>query len=139
MRADIEPTEDQLRKLATDPHEGPIVMVNLLKYRKTAEYAPDAPEAAQRLSGREAYERYGTIALPAIGKVGGNIVWAGKQRFVAVGGADDEWDDIVCVRYPSRQAFLTMVQDDEYRAGIYHRDAGLERTALLCCEAGMTS
>ena len=139
MRADIEPTEDQLRKLATDAHEGPIVMVNLLKYRKTADYAADAPEAGQGLTGRAAYQRYGAIALACVGKAGGSIVWAGKQRFVAVGDADDEWDDVVCVRYPSRQAFLTMVQDGEYRAGMYHRDAGLERTALLCCEAGMVA
>ena len=38
-------------------------MVNLLKYRAVADYAPDAAEAAQGLTGREAYQRYGAIAL----------------------------------------------------------------------------
>ena len=133
------PTEEQFRRLAEDGHEGPIVMVNLLKYRAKAQYAADAPEAAQNLTGREAYHRYGAIAFAGIGKVGGSIVWAGKQRFIAVGKDDQDWDEVVCVRYPSRQAFLTMVADPEYRKGVYHRDAGLERTALLCCEAGMAS
>jgi len=139
LRADIEPTAEQLERLATDAHEGPIVMVNLLKYRALADYAVDAPEAGSRLSGREAYNRYGANALPAIQKVGGSIVWAGHQRFVAVGGADQGWDDVVCVRYPSHRAFLAMVRDPDYLAGVYHRDAGLERTALLCCEAGSAS
>jgi hypothetical protein len=29
-----------------------------------------------------------------------------------------------------------MVSDPDYLAATYHRDAGLERTALLCCNAG---
>jgi hypothetical protein len=40
------------------------------------------------------------------------------------------------VRYPSRAAFLDMIADPEYLAATPHRDAGLERTALLACEAG---
>ena len=139
MRADIEPTEDQLRHFAEDGHEGPIVMVNLLKFRALAQYAPGAAEAAQNLTGREAYQRYGMIALAGVAGVGGSIVWAGKQRFVAVGGTDQEWDEIVCVRYPSRAAFLAMVTDPQYRKGLHHRDAALERTALLCCDAGIAS
>jgi uncharacterized protein (DUF1330 family) len=139
VRADIEPSEDQLRRLAEDSHDGAIVMVNLLKFRANADYAANAPEAKERLTGRQAYQRYGMVALAGVVKVGGRVVWGGKQRFVAVGGSEQDRDEIVCLRYPSRRAFLAMVSDPEYRKGLYHRDAALERTALLCCDAGMAS
>ncbi len=69
-------------------------------------------------------------------ETGGQIVWGGQQEMVAIGGKADEWDEVVCVRYPSRAAFLEMIDRPDYRAALYHRDAGLERTALLCCSAG---
>ena len=137
MRADIAPNAAQMRRLAEEGPDGPVVMVNLLKFRARAQYDADVPEAGENLTGREAYRRYGQIAFVQVSKVGGNVVWGGKQRFVAIGGDDQDWDEVVCVRYPSRAAFLTMAADPDYLKGIYHRDAGLERTVLLCCDAEM--
>ena len=42
--------------LVTSGHEGPFLMLNLLKFKETAEY-PDGRDA--EISGREAYDRYG--------------------------------------------------------------------------------
>jgi uncharacterized protein (DUF1330 family) len=132
----VNPTPEQIQEMMQKGPEGPIVMVNLLKYRDKANYKPDRAEAKENLTGREAYQRYGAIALKCVGEAGGGIVWAGAQRLVFIGGSENQWDDVVCVRYPSRQKFLEMVSRPEYLAGSYHRDAGLERTALLCCSAG---
>jgi len=135
--AGIVPTEARIARLAAEGPEGPIIMVNLLKYRKRAAYEPDRPEAKENLSGLEAYRRYGAVALKHVMALGGRIVWAGAQKLVVAGDdASDDWDEIVCVNYPSRTAFLSMIQDPDYLAAHYHRDAGLERTALLCCSAG---
>ena len=136
MSERIIPTPEQMRALAESGPEGPIVMVNLLKYREKAAYAPDRAEARENLSGREAYRRYGAVALKCVGDAGGGIAWAGAQSLVFIGGPDDIWDEVVCVRYPSRKAFLSMIERPEYLAATYHRDAGLARTALLCCSAG---
>lgn len=131
------PTPDQIQALAEQGPEGPLVMVNLLKYRKNAAYEPDRPEAKENLSGREAYQRYGMVAMQHVMKRGGGVVWGGRQKLVMVGDLDrNDWDDVICVRYPSREAFLNMTQDADYLAAHYHREAGLERTALLCCNAG---
>ncbi len=111
-------------------------MVNLLKYRRTATYETGCAEAAENLSGREAYRRYGQTAVKCIGEAGGAIVWMGAQALVFIGGPEQDWDDVVCVRYPARRNFLEMVSRPDYLAATYHRDAGLERTALLCCSAG---
>ena len=88
------------------------------------------------LSGREAYQRYGATAFQHVTARGGGIVWAGPQALVFIGGPEQDWDDIICVKYPSRQKFLEMISDPAYLAATYHRDAGLERTALICCKAG---
>jgi uncharacterized protein (DUF1330 family) len=130
------PTPDQIQALAEQGPEGPLVMVNLLKYRKNAAYEPGRPEAKENLSGREAYQRYGMVAMQHVMKRGGGIVWGGPQKLVMIGDDQNDWDDVVCVRYPSREAFLAMTQDADYLAAHYHREAGLERTVLLCCNAG---
>ena len=81
-------------------------------------------------------ERYGAVAQACVAEVGGSILWGGPQALVLIGGAEQDWDQIVCVRYPSRQAFLKMVSTPHYLAATYHRTAGLDRTSLLCCCAG---
>ncbi|HWA04653.1 MAG TPA: DUF1330 domain-containing protein [Rhizomicrobium sp.] len=134
--AGVVPTPAQMRAMAETGPEGPIVMVNLLKYRDRAAYGPERAEAKENLTGREAYQRYGATAVRHVAQRGGGIVWMGPQALVFIGGPEQEWDDIVCVKYPSRQKFLEMVSDPDYLAATYHRDAGLERTALLCCAAG---
>lgn len=136
MSQSVRPTEDQLAALAKSGLEGPIVMVNLLRFREHAAYEGGTAEAGQNLSGRAAYQRYGATALKCVLETGGQIAWGGQQEMVVIGGANDEWDEVVCVRYPSRAAFLAMIDRPDYRAALYHRDAGLERTALLCCSAG---
>ncbi|HEY2068026.1 MAG TPA: DUF1330 domain-containing protein [Rhizomicrobium sp.] len=136
----VTPTPAQFQAMAEKGPEGPMVMVNLLKYRAKAAYGAEHKEAAENLSGRDAYQRYGMVALQQVMKRGGSIVWGGPQKFVMIGDdAANDWDEVVCVRYPSRDAFLDMTADPEYLAAHYHREAGLERTVLLCCGAGMAT
>jgi len=136
MSRSLVPSPEQLQALAANKHDGAIVMVNLLTYREMAAYEEARAEAKEKLSGRAAYQRYGATALRCVLEAGGSIVWGGQQLMVAVGDKGDDWDEVVCVRYPSRAAFLAMIDRPDYRAALYHRDAGLERTALLCCAAG---
>jgi uncharacterized protein (DUF1330 family) len=132
----VMPDADQVQALAEKGPEVPIVMVNLLEFRERAEYEPSQPEVREGISGVEAYQRYGAVAQKCVAEVGGSIVWAGQQAIVFIGRGEQDWDQIVCVRYPSRQAFLWMVFQPHYLAASIHRTAGLERTALLCCAAG---
>jgi uncharacterized protein (DUF1330 family) len=136
MSSTVMPTPEQLTALAESGPEGAIVMVNLLRYRERAAYGAERPEAKENISGKTAYQRYGATALRCVIEAGGQITWGGQQALVVIGSGEDEWDEVICVRYPSRQAFLAMTDRPDYRAALYHRDAGLERTALLCCSAG---
>ncbi len=140
IQMSIIPTADQIQTMAAKGPEGPMVMVNLLKYRKKAAYELNRAEAKESLSGRDAYQRYGMVALQHVTHRGGRVVWGGPQKFVMVGDVDaNDWDDVVCVHYPSRTAFLSMTQDPDYLAAHYHREAGLEKTVLLCCGPGMAA
>ena len=107
----IAPTAEQIQAMIADGPEGPIVMVNLLKFRAKAEYPAGKPEAAQNLSGRDAYLRYAMNVAPILGRIGAGIIFAGQQKLMMVGDAQDEWDDVALVRYPSRQAFIEMAHE----------------------------
>lgn len=132
--ATTEPSPAQLVELASHRPDGPIVALNLNRYRERAAYPPGTPDAA--VSGREAYLRYGAIAVQAIESVGGRILWATEGRQVMIGTVDDRADEIVAVWYPSRAALLALEAYPGYREAFeLHRRAAIERAVLLVCDA----
>jgi len=133
----IDPTADQVRALRDGGPDGPITMVNLLKFRARARYE-DGDEAP--CTGREAYARYKHAFTRTVGEVSqARVLYEGPvgQVFIGTPGtAATDWDDVLIVRYPSRQHFLAMMADPRYRESLRHRYAGLERTVLLQCASG---
>ncbi|WP_310476416.1 hypothetical protein [Sandarakinorhabdus sp.] len=135
LDASIDPTRDQVRNLRDHGRDGPVVMMNLLKFRETANYPADAGMAP--CSGKEAYDRYQhafTVAVGAISQA--EVLYDGpcEQLFIGQSGTDAaDWDKLLLVRYPTRQHFLTMMANDSYRDALVHRYAGLERTVLIQC------
>jgi uncharacterized protein (DUF1330 family) len=47
----------------------------------------------------------------------------------------EEWDEILVVEYPSRKAFLNMVQSDEYKVPKQIRNEALEDSRLISMQA----
>ncbi len=128
-----EPTTFQLRRFREADQDTPISMVNLLKFRDQAEYGSGVAENRERLTGREAYQRYATVALNKILENGGSIDFLAPSEQCFVGCDEDEWDQVVIVRYPSRAAYLAGFNSDEYQEAIRHRIAGLEKRLILQC------
>ena len=131
MSSPHEPSEAQLEEFAASDQTKPIAMVNLLKFRENAQYA-DGRDAGN-LSGAAAYGLYGEVAMRKIAEVGGRLFWAAPTAQTVIGGLDDDWDMVAIVRYPSRAAFLEMINMPDYLEASVHREAGLERTALIAC------
>jgi uncharacterized protein (DUF1330 family) len=50
-----------------------------------------------------------------------------------IGDADEDWDTVLLVEYPSRKAFIEMVSRPDYMKSHEHREAGLERTIVIAC------
>jgi hypothetical protein len=126
----IDPTADQVRALRDGGGEGTVVMLNLLKFRERATYPAGSPHAP--CSGAEAYRRYQKAFVETVGDVSrAEVVWEGPVDMPFIGDAAQDWDKCLLVRYPSRQHFLAMMANAEYREALVHRYAGLERTLLL--------
>ena len=128
-----EPTENQLQKFRQAEQDAPINMVNLLKFRDQAKYGVEEAESRDGLTGREAYQKYANVALQKIQENGGSVDFLAPSEQCFVGGDDDEWHQVVIVRYPSRAAYLAGFDSAEYQEAIRHRIDGLEKRLLLQC------
>lgn len=116
--------EDFLRSL---PDEGPVVMVNLVRFRERS--------LDGNGSGWDAYARYSKGDMPLLKKVGGTIIWAGTVEGVSVGSlVDGRWDWVVLAHYPSRAAFLEMMTSPEYAAINADRENGVEDHVILAAK-----
>lgn len=126
----LNPSREQLRALLAADRNGPLHFLNLLAYHETARY-PHGHELAERnLSGAEAYGLYGQVALHHVGKRGGRLHLYNdvEQTVIGQGGS---WDQVAIMQYPNTDAFVDMVRDPEYLAGLVHRDAGLAATVVI--------
>jgi uncharacterized protein (DUF1330 family) len=126
----INPDEAQLLALLRSDGQGPLQFVNLLAYHRRASY-PEGHELAQAgLTGAEAYGLYGAIALDHVVRRGGALTLYNDVLGVLIGQADP-WDQVAVMEYPGTDAFVDMVRDPAYQAGLVHRDAGLAQTVVL--------
>jgi hypothetical protein len=105
--------------------DGPVWMVNLMKYREVADYA-DGRESA--ISGRDADDAYSPLdSLAAVGAV---PVFFGDvdQQLL---GDETTWDRIGVVKYPTRKAFIDMQSLPSFQKSHHHKDAGMESTIVM--------
>lgn len=119
----VYPDREQMDELRRPGRGGPIVMVNLLKFRERAQY-PDGRDG--HLSGRDAYLRYGAAFMPVLRAAGGRVLFAGEVTCLSLGLVESLWDEVALAEYPSRAAFLRLMESPEYREIAVHRAAGLE-------------
>jgi uncharacterized protein (DUF1330 family) len=136
----VEPDQQQFAEVAAiagGASDGPVVMLNLNRYRDRADYTGDPPGGEPSdVSGREAYMRYGAVAGTVLERVGGRILWHTQATRTVVGDESDRYDEVIAVWYPSLAAFGALATDPEIGSVRAHRLAGLERAALICCESG---
>jgi uncharacterized protein (DUF1330 family) len=111
---------------------GSVVMLNLLRFRKIADYS-ETPELApiETISGEQSYQLYIKHTLPHLEKSGGEIVFMGNSGKYLVGPTNERWDAVLLIRQKSVESFMAFAQDVEYMKGIGHRTASLEDSRLL--------
>lgn len=148
---------DSLVKAALDrigPNK-PVVIVNLLRFRKEADYSdltatlsPVVQDISNPCSGEEAYfdryiPAYNHICSEWFGKdhdCSPRILYAGKDmmpllnlgRLPSSGEHGDQnyWHGISILRYPSLERAIEFENSDEYWQANYHRAAALEDNVL---------
>jgi uncharacterized protein (DUF1330 family) len=125
----IEPTPEQFARLVGSEDPGPVIMINLLRFKQRA----DGIDAADEITGAEAYARYGAAVTEFLEKVGGRILLALAATESVIGPLDGEWDMVLAVKYPSRSAFVAMTTDPGYLEIHGHRAAALADSRLIGC------
>lgn len=103
--------------------DGPIFMVNLLKFKEKAEYDDGR---ASDLSGRDAYMIYGRAVTDILPKFGGKAIFAGDVTFLSLGKAEELWDEVAIAIYPKRADMVRMSMSAEWQEAAVHRTAGLK-------------
>lgn len=128
--ASTDPSIEQLRGLLSGNLEGPFHFVNLLAFKEIAKYPSDHELATQKLSGVEAYDKYGEVALQQVLKRGGRLVTLSdvEQQLI---GSSRAWHRVATMEYKNIKAFIEMLLDPEYQAALVHRISGLEATELF--------
>ena len=124
-------------RLATTPRseDGPIWMVNLMAYRKVADYGVGNasgidPENGGTVSGREADDRY--APLDVLADIGADVVFIGDVEDQLLGDVP-RWDRVGVVRYPTRRSFIEMQQREDFQKKHVHKDAGMAETIVAGC------
>jgi uncharacterized protein (DUF1330 family) len=107
-------------------HQGPIVMVNLMRFH--------ARSLDGDGSGWDAYLRYSALTVPMIKARGGTLLWTGDAQVVALGPqAGNQRDYLALVYYPGVVAFLDMMTSEEYETHCDpHRRNGCAEHVIIC-------
>lgn len=116
IESHISPSPEQFAALGAMDLEGPLVMLNLLRF------APDG--------GADRYARYGAAAWPFLQAAGATVRYLGDVAATVIG--PDEWDEIVLVEYPTVRAFFDMVGHPDYPSDI--RADALTDSRLYCTQ-----
>ena len=123
------PKQEQLAALLASPESGPVVMLNLLRFKERAT-APD-----EGSSGQAAYQRYADAMRPLVESRGGRFLLIGRVDSQVIGDGAEGFEMAALVEYPSRKAFVEIATSREVAEIGVHRAAGLEGQWLIATTA----
>jgi hypothetical protein len=131
----LQPSDANVIQLMQRSIEGPVVMLNLLRLRETADYTahPDL-DPGEPISGRDALQRYVDHTLPFLHASGGDLIYFGSGGSYLIGPPDEGWDAMMLVEQTSAKSFLEFASNDEYLKGMGHRDAAVIDSRILPLE-----
>ncbi len=112
----VDPRGADLKRYLQEDPGGPVVMLNLLRFAE---------------GGRESYDRYArALSETFLPRYGGEVLYAGSGSTPLVAEQGQDWDAVLLVRYPDREAFSRMVADPEYQQVTRLRTQALTEAVL---------
>ena len=111
----VDPTGADLKRFLAEDPGGPVVMLNLVRFKP---------------GGRADYDEYVRRIQPFLDDVGAEVVYVGDCSTALVASEGHDWDTLLLVRYPSREAFSRMVANPEYQEITGLRTGALEEAGL---------
>jgi hypothetical protein len=109
--------------------DGPVFMVNFMKYRESADY--DGVKGAEGatpagISGEQADDLYNPTEV--LHKIGAEVMFFGN---VVAQGAEGEWDRMGIVKYATRRSFIDMQNRRDFKEKHVHKEAGMLYTIVM--------
>lgn len=112
----IDPRGKDLKRYLEEDNDGPVVMLNLLRFVD---------------GGREQYDKYAqALDETFLPKYGAEVLYSGDGSTALVADEGQAWDAVLLVKYPSRKAFSDMVADPEYQQVTSLRTEALREAVL---------
>ncbi len=113
--------------------DGPIFLVNLIKYHNIAHY-PEGYEGKQ-VSGEEAFLKYVRIAYKYNKKHKNYFKFTGEAVSTIADntGKETKWHNCGIVKYASRESMQKFISEKAFQQSIEHKDASLEATYVYAC------
>src|SRR3712207_4848464 len=108
----VDPRGSDLKRFLAEDPGGPVVMLNLLRFRADG--------------GRSSYQEYLAAFRDRSAAYGAEVVYVGDGSTAVVAEDGQAWDAVLLVRYPSRQSFSDMVRDPDYQRVTHLRSQALE-------------
>jgi hypothetical protein len=128
----LEPTQESGARLFSKNIQGEVTMLNLLKFRKIADYSENPElDTGDQISGEHAYQKHMDQTLPYLKESGGKIVFEGRCDRYLIGPEYEEWDYMLLIQQSSLQSFLAFASNSAYLKVLGHRTAALEDSRLL--------
>jgi len=126
------PTGDKIKELMKGPAETPVVMLNLLSFKR------DADGENVGLSGQDAYFKYASKMTKIVESKGGRLIWSGRVDSMVIGESDADFQMVALMEYPNRAAFLEITSSAEVQEIAQDRIDGLAGQWLLATtQAGL--
>src|SRR5262249_42052637 len=121
----IYPTPQQIETLLAGPADQPVVMVNLLRFKRRADGADEG------VSGEEAYRRYAEAMRAFVESKGGRFLWVGRGDSQVIGTGAGGLPRVRPGGCPARAAVVAIARDPHLQEIGVHRAAGLESQWLI--------
>lgn len=114
LRAQESSAPRGLAFLAQTDWEGPVTVVDLVKFKP---------------QGEQSYDRYDALAEAKLTALGGEVLFRGSS-FEVEGRDASSWDRVTMRKYPSAKAVVEMGSSSEYRAAFPHRIQGVAESLV---------
>lgn len=126
MQKYLNSEKEQFVKFIKSPIEGPLQMLNLLKFKDHVEETG--------LSGKDQYKKYMKAANPFFLKSNAKVLFYGNAKYTVVGPQGDlEWDKVLIVEYAKKEDFVNMVTNKDYPSEM--RTSALVDSRLIFCSS----
>jgi hypothetical protein len=114
----LAPTPEAVESLLTAEEDGPIVMLNLLKFKGE--------------EGKKAYDEYFQLSIKHGPRFGAEFIYLGIPSITLIADEGQAWWDAVwLVRYPNRKQFHNILNDEQFgREALSLKQDVLEETVL---------